>query len=295
MAQQISVEPGAVAASPAEHGLIEATQTVAYQRHVFVNTVLVGAPRRAGWVLVDTGIPGVAHRILRAAGERFGTGNLPCAIVLTHGHFDHVGTLEQLAAEWNVPVFAHALERPYLDGTASYPPADSSVGGGVMAMLSPLFPRKPVDVSDRLTDLPADGSVPVMPGWRSIHTPGHSAGHVSFWHEEDRILIVGDAFITTAGESAYASLTQAPELHGPPRYFTPDWEAAARSVRVLAALEPEIVVTGHGRAMRGAAMRQALHTLAERFETVAVPPHGRYVGAPSTGASRAAQGGRAGI
>ena len=95
------------------------------------------------------------------------------------------------------------------------------------------------------------------------------------------MLVVGDAFVTTAQESAYAAATQAPAMHGPPMYFTPDWPAAAASVRALAVLEPRVVVTGHGRAMEGPAMRAALHTLARNFEQVAVPEHGRYVGAPA--------------
>ena len=55
-------------------------------------------------------------------------------------------------------------------------------------------------------------------------------------------------------------------------YFTPDWASAKTSVRELAALAPEIVVTGHGAAMQGAEMRTALNALAERFDEVAVPP-----------------------
>ena len=246
---------------------------------MFVNVVYLGTPGQPGWVLVDAGIPGMAERIRSAARERFGNAP-PRAIVMTHGHFDHVGVLETLAAEWDVPVYAHRMERPYLDGSASYPKADPGVGGGLMALLSPLYPRSPVNVGDRLRDLPEDGSIPVLPGWRWIHTPGHSVGHVSLWREGDHSLVVGDAFVTVANESAYAAVTQAPELHGPPKYFTHDWQAAERSVTALAALEPELVVTGHGRAMHGEPMRQALRELAGNFRRVAVPPDGRYVGHP---------------
>jgi glyoxylase-like metal-dependent hydrolase (beta-lactamase superfamily II) len=110
-----------------------------------------------------------------------------------------------------------------------------------------------------------------MPGWKWIHTPGHSPGHVSLWRESDRTLIVGDAFVTTRQESVYSALAQAPEMHGPPMYFTPDWISAGESVRRLAALEPEVVLTGHGRAMRGPEMRAALRDLATNFREVAVP------------------------
>ena len=280
MAQQIPLDSSSTAVEPAEHGLLEAAPDLAYQRLLFVNTVFVGVPHQPGWVLIDAGIPGSADRIAAAAAERFGQNVPPAAIVMTHGHFDHVGALEQLAERWNVPVYAHSLERPYLDGSAAYPKADPSVGGGLMALLSPLYPRQPVNVASRLHDLPADGSIPPLPGWRWLHTPGHSVGHVSLWREADRALIVGDAFITTAGESAYATAAQTPEIHGPPKYFTHDWQAASRSVTALAALEPELVITGHGRALHGEAMRAALHTLAQRFEEVAVPDHGRYVTDP---------------
>jgi glyoxylase-like metal-dependent hydrolase (beta-lactamase superfamily II) len=262
-------------------GLREVAPDLAYLRTLIANVVLVGHP--AGqWVLVDAGVMGTKAHIRNAAQQRFGADARPAAIVLTHGHFDHVGVLEDLAAEWDVPVFAHEFEHPYLDGRAAYPPGDPTVGGGLMASLSALYPTRPVNVASRLQSLPADGSVPHMPGWRWIHTPGHSAGHVSFFRADDRAMIVGDAFVTTRPESAYATAVQSPELHGPPRYFTTDWQAAQRSVETLAALEPELVVCGHGLAMQGAEMRAALDELAQSFDAIAVPQSGRYVKDPAS-------------
>lgn len=94
----------------------------------------------------------------------------------------------------------------------------SSAGGGLMSMLSPLYPRGPVDVSRWLHTLPDDGSVPQMPGWRWFHTPGHTPGHIALWREGDRTINAGDDFITTRQESAYAVTVQEPEMHGPPMY-----------------------------------------------------------------------------
>jgi len=286
MAQQVLLDSAAVAGHAADHGrTTEVAADLAYRRLLLVNVVFVGRPGAGdrGWVLIDTGVAGTGPLIVSAAAERFGSGARPAAIILTHGHFDHVGTLKDLAERWEAPVFAHRLERPYLDGRAAYPPPDPTVGGGLMSLLSPLYPRGPVDVGARLQDLPSDGTVPHMQGWRWLHTPGHSAGHVSFWREQDRALIAGDAFITTRQESAYAATApnQPPELHGPPMYFTPDWEKSGASVRRLAELEPEVAVTGHGPAVQGADLRAALHTLARDFDSVAVPQHGRYVGHPA--------------
>ncbi|MBN8925174.1 MAG: MBL fold metallo-hydrolase [Rhodospirillales bacterium 69-11] len=280
MAQQVEVDDSAVAGVVIpEESTHELLSDVAYRRLALVNIVFVGQ-RLTGarnWVLVDAGLRGTAGVIGRVAATRFGDEGPPAAILLTHGHFDHVGALHTLAERWDVPIYAHPLEHPYLTGQDSYPPPDPSVGGGIMASMASLYPRGPVDVNRWLRPLPADGSVPQLDGWRWIHTPGHAPGHVSFWREADRTLLAGDAFVTTAQESAYAVMTQAPELHGPPMYYTPDWIAARQSVRTLAALEPEMVVTGHGPAMHGPAMREALHRLADGFDEIAVPKHGHYV------------------
>ena len=278
MDKQIPLSDRARADDRSPDGVHEVAPDLAYQRLMLVNVAYVGEPGAGdrGWTLVDAGLSGTAPLIRHAAEERFGKGARPAAIVLTHGHFDHVGALARLADEWDAPIYAHRLEMPYLDGTASYPPPDPSVGG-LMATLSPLFPRGPIDVSARLFSLPEDGSVPGMRGWRWIATPGHSDGHISLWRERDRALLSGDAVITTRQESAYAVATQAPEMHGPPAYFAPDWRSAHFSAQRLAALEPELLVPGHGRAFEGAPMRAALRELADRFIDVAVPKHGRYV------------------
>jgi glyoxylase-like metal-dependent hydrolase (beta-lactamase superfamily II) len=288
MATQIPLSEDSSAIDPALDALRndhthEIAPDLAYRRLGIVNVVFWGPPRAGDreWVLIDTGLIGTKGFIRSAAAERFGRDSRPAAIVMTHGHFDHVGALEDLAEEWDAPVYAHPLEHPYLNGRAAYPPGDPSVGGGAMAALARFYPRKPVDVGSRLRALPEDGSVPVMPGWRWVHTPGHSVGHVSFWREQDRSMIVGDAFVTTGQESAYAVAVQRAEMHGPPMYFTVEWDKAKDSVARLAALEPELVITGHGEPMHGAEMRTALHRLADEFDSIAVPRQGIYLEKPA--------------
>lgn len=266
-----------------DDGTHEIAPDLAYRRLIMVNVVFFGRPQAGDrhWVLIDAGLIGTKGLIKSAAEARFGAGARPSAIILTHGHFDHVGVLEDLVQDWDVPVYAHPIEHPYLNGRAAYPPGDPAVGGGLMAALASFYPTKPVDVSRVLRPLPPDGSVPGMPGWRWLHTPGHSAGHVSLWRDADRSLIAGDAFVTTEQESAYATALQSPEMHGPPQYFTIDWDEARGSVELLAGLGPDLAVTGHGRAMQGPAMTSALRELARTFAATAVPATGRYVAHPA--------------
>ena len=257
----------------------EAADGVLRVRTLMANVYLVR--NGSAWVLVDAGLRGYARTIIAAAEEFVGSARAPEAIVLTHGHFDHIGSLDALLERWPVPVYAHRLERPYLNGESAYPPPDPLVGRGSMALLSRLYPRGPIDISNCLNVLPEDGSVPMLPGWRYVFTPGHTAGHISLFRDRDRTLIAGDAVVTTKQESAVAVLAQREELHGPPAYFTQDWRSAGESVRKVAALEPEVLASGHGVVMRGAAMRESLHALAANFERTEVPHYGRYAKDPA--------------
>src|SRR5689334_1355971 len=131
-------------------------------RILFVNVFALGTPA-GGFTLIDAGLYMSAGKIKHWLESHFGKGAKPEAIILTHGHFDHVGAVKELVDEWNVPVYAHPDEFPYLTGHAKYPPPDPSVGGGLMAVMSPLYPRTSADLGGRVQPLPADGSVPTLP------------------------------------------------------------------------------------------------------------------------------------
>ncbi len=273
MVEQIAVERWVVAPKVARASSWGLLPDLSYKRLAIVNVAFLTT--HAGWILIDAGLPGTASLIQHAAKELYGD-RQPLAILLTHGHFDHVGALRTLLSSWDVPVYAHPDEQPFLSGARPYPPPDPRSDSGMLALLSTLYPRSPIDIGDNLQSLPSDGSVPHLEGWRWLHTPGHAPGHVSFWRESDRTLLAGDAVVTTRQEAVYSVTRQELEMHGPPRYFTPDWASAAASVRRLAALDPELLLAGHGRPMAGPAMRNALNELAANFEDVAVPKHGRY-------------------
>ena len=243
-------------------------------RTILVNVFFVKVDD--GWMLVDAGLARSAPAIQRAAVELFGS-EPPRAIVLTHGHFDHVGALPRLLEVWDVPIYAHSFELPHLTGRQPYAPPDPTVGGGLVAWSSFLFPRGPYDFGSRLLALPPDGRVPVAPDWVALHTPGHTAGHISLFRSADGVVIAGDAVTTTRQESLISVATQRVSLNGPPAYFTTDWDAARWSVQRLAATRIDTLLTGHGQPMTGAAMRLDLRNLAEHFDERAQPRRGRYV------------------
>ncbi|MCT8136509.1 MBL fold metallo-hydrolase [Anaerobacillus sp. CMMVII] len=240
-----------------------------------VNVCLVGTKEE--WVLIDAGMPHSAEEIIELTEEHYGVESRPKAIILTHGHFDHVGAILELIEHWNVPVYAHELEIPYLTGKTDYPEPDPSVEGGMVAKISAMFPNEAINIGKYVEKLPSDGSVPGMPSWKWHHTPGHTPGHISLFREEDRLLIVGDAFVTVRQDSLYKVVTQKLEMSGPPRYFTTDWTAARESVRKLAELRPATAVTGHGLPMAGELLQTSLITLTDHFDEVAKPDFGRYV------------------
>jgi len=253
-------------------------------RTLMVNVYFVRDSITRQWLLVDTGMPGFANTIRRTARQLFGCA--PAAILLTHGHMDHVGGLPMLADRWGVPVYAHPLELPYLTGRSKYPPADPTVGGGMQSLLSPLFSRGPIDLGPRLHMLPMNGIVPGMPEWQWLLTSGHTPGHVSLFRQNDRTLVAGDAVVTTKQESTIGAMLERPTVvWRPPAYYTPDWTSARRSAETLAALEPEVLATGHGRVMSGAKMRRELRDLADRFEAY-MPSSGRYIPYPAVADER---------
>ena len=255
---------------------IEVKEDIFVVNTQIVNITLVGLPNQNEFVLVDAGMPKADDEIMDAVHKRFGKDSMPKAIILTHGHFDHVGALEELLDKWDVPVYAHELEIPYLRGQKNYPEPDYKADGGLVPDIARFFPNHGIDIGNKVQPLPADGSVPEMPGWVWIHTPGHTPGHISLYRKEDGFLIAGDAFVGVKQESLYKVLTQKSEISGPPSYFTSDWKAAKDSVIKLNQLRPNFAVTGHGLPLLEEYLQKELSNLAENFDELAVPKHSIY-------------------
>lgn len=174
-----------------------------------------------GVTLVDTGMSFMAKGILKAI-EDMNAGPLK-RILLTHGHADHVGGLRNLLNVHNVPVYVHEEEIPYVEGDRAYPGKDQARAFVEKGIVQPL-PR----AEGRSGELAAHGSLtPYL-------TPGHSPGHVVYWHREENVLLAGDLFNSKKGKLI------------PPR-FTPDPDLALRSAAgILRQLDPERIEVCHG-------------------------------------------------
>ncbi|CQR46764.1 putative metallo-hydrolase YflN [Paraliobacillus sp. PM-2] len=250
----------------------EISEDIAMYRTLVSNIYMVGNPSNESWVLIDTGVAQYHERILVAAQRRF-PDTPPKAIILTHGHFDHVGSAKALAKYWDVPIYAHQEELPYLNGSLAYPPVDPTVGGGLISLISPLFPKKPIQLSKWLQPITKELENTLLDGWTIIHTPGHTPGHISLFKEKDRVLIAGDAVATENPESALAMFFPIGKIYGPPAFFTENWDLAKQSVEHIIKLRPKLLLAGHGLPMEGDSLEKGLEHLITNFEEIAIPKH----------------------
>ncbi|NLT54714.1 MAG: MBL fold metallo-hydrolase [Actinomycetales bacterium] len=213
--------------------------------------------------LVDAGFPGDRQRVL-ASLERIGRspGDLS-AVLLTHGHADHLGCTEALRSAHQVAVHTHELEAANVRGERVEQVGIATV---LRAAWRPTVLFWAVDVlrlagtrPERPTELTTftDGRLDVPGRPVAVHTPGHTSGHTCFHLPERGVLLAGDALMTEHALS---------RGHGPrllPAMFNVDSARARASLERLRDLAASVVVPGHGPAFLGSpalAVHQAMGT-----------------------------------
>ena len=198
-------------------------------RFGMVNCFLV--KEKEGLTLIDTNLPGSAQLILAAA-EKL---HSPIQrILLTHAHFDHVGSVESLVTALpDIEFLAGSREARLLSGDFSLDAGESG---------KKLFGFK--RVRTRPHRLLAEGEQ--VGSLHVVDSPGHTPGHISLLDVRDNSLIAGDAFTTQTGLVAAGVFS----LTFPfPALFSWNPELSARSAGKLRALMPSQLAVGHGRTL----------------------------------------------
>jgi glyoxylase-like metal-dependent hydrolase (beta-lactamase superfamily II) len=203
--------------------------------------------------IVDSGHPSswkVLHATLRDLGRSPADVD---AIVLTHGHFDHMGFAERARREWRVPVWAHERERPvtrhpwrYDHERSRLPYLRHPAFVRILASMARAGALR-VKGAEELRTYGSDGQLDVPGRPRVVFTPGHTHGHCALHFADRGAAIVGDAFVMLdpyTGRSGPRVVARA---------ATADSALAIASLDGLAALDADRLLTGHGPAWRGSA------------------------------------------
>jgi hydroxyacylglutathione hydrolase len=156
-------------------------------------------------------------------------------LALTHVHPDHQGVAKDVCEARGVPLACHADDVDAMEGRR--PIQEASTANPVNQFIRAIWEGPPYEVGRVLQE----GDE--VAGFRVVHTPGHSRGHVVFFRESDRVAICGDVI----RNMSYA--TGLPGIKEPPPIFTYDTAENRRSIRKLVELNPSLILPGHGPAV----------------------------------------------
>jgi glyoxylase-like metal-dependent hydrolase (beta-lactamase superfamily II) len=213
--------------------------------HAGVNCYLLAEGEE--WTLVDAGLPGTWNALHNAV-EVLGLAMEGLrGIVLTHGHFDHVGCARRLAAEWKVPVYVHPADRHL----AAHPYAYRRERSPLLYPL--LYPKAlPVLMAmtmagalrvrgvEKLEDLRPGQSLDLPGSPEVLFTPGHTFGHSALLVREQQTLLSGDALVTL---DPYKGSRGPQVVAGA---ATADSPQALASLAAIAATDVPSILPGHG-------------------------------------------------
>ena len=228
--------------------LVQVTDNVHLAQTPLVNwTLVTGAD---GLILIDAGYPGQRTQVLDSVRQLgYDTGDIQ-AILLTHVHVDHFGAAISLAAQHQIPVYCHAAEvghakREYLEQAAPIDVARQAWQPRWLKWSWDIV-RQGAFVHDGIPSAQALTAevAATLPGRPvAIPTPGHTGGHCSYL--VDGVLVSGDALVTGHPTSP----TRGPQLLH--QVFNHDQKACEQSLSVLAGVDTEVLVPGHGDIWRG--------------------------------------------
>jgi glyoxylase-like metal-dependent hydrolase (beta-lactamase superfamily II) len=181
-------------------------------------------------VVVDTGTPGNAKKIVEYIEKIGHRASDVSTIVLTHYHMDHAGSARDLKELTHAKLAVHKADADFVSGVKPYPKPKNLL----MRAASSFLKVAPVEVDVVLNDGYTVGHL------RVFHTPGHTPGSIMLLDGQRGVLFAGDTFRFEGGK-----------VTGAPRHFTWGEAEEKRSMQKISKLEFDVLLPGHGEFLKG--------------------------------------------
>lgn len=215
-----------------------------------VNWVLIADGRAL--TLVDAGFPGDSDDVLASIGEIGHRLSDLEAVLVTHAHVDHVGSIPRLLEKHRVPVLTSPTEakharREFLEQAGTADVVRNLWRPRTLPWALRLMRKGGMDEAavPTATDFGAADVIDVPGRPVPIATPGHTSGHTVYLFPAARVLLTGDALVTGHPLSG----TTGPQML--PDFFHHDAAGAGAALDVIAGIDADVIVPGHGAVHRG--------------------------------------------